>query len=102
MSGNKELHDMLRSMWGVSENLLGLEQATEERWGGLEGFGKAYEAGEADFTDLCIEDSAFVDGIDLGFAWGLLTAAANLAGIDMGTMCMIAAEVVIADEEVQS
>lgn len=89
----QELRDLLRVMLDDPENMLGLEQATE-RWGGLAGFGRAYEANEAEFEDLCIEDSAFVDGVDLGFSWGLLTAAANLAGTDMGTMCGIAAEVV--------
>ena len=98
MSGKKELHDMLRSMWGDPASILGLELCTEERWGGLAGFGKAYEAGEAEFTDLCIEDSAFVDGIDLGFAWGLLSAAANLANLDMGTMCQIAAQAIQEEE----
>lgn len=92
-----ELPDLLRLAWGVPENMLGLEQATE-RWGGLAGFGRAYDAGEAEFSDLCIEDGAFVDGVDLGFSWGVLQAVANLAGTDMGTLCKIAAEAIDAEE----
>jgi hypothetical protein len=88
----QELRDLLRLMLDDPESMLGLEQATE-RWGGLAGFGRAYEADEALFEDLCIQDSAFVDGVDLGFSWGLLTAAANLSGMGLGTMCEIAAEV---------
>lgn len=93
----RELHDLLRLMWGDPENMLGLIQATE-RWGGLAGFGRAYEAGEALFEDLCPQDSSFVDGVDLGLSWGLLTAAANLASIDLGIVCEIAAEVIDAEE----
>ena len=91
------MRDLLRLAWGVPENMLGLELAAE-RWGGLAGFGRAYEANEAEFEDLCIEDGAFADGVHLGFAWGMLQAVANLAGTDMGTMCQLAAEAIDAEE----
>jgi hypothetical protein len=95
-----DLHTaLLNIMGGDTCNLLGLEQTTEERWGGLDGFGRAYEAADADFVDLCIGDSAFCDGIDLGFAWGLMTAFANLHGMDVGTACRIGAEVLKQEEQ---
>ena len=50
-------------------------------------------------SDLCIGDSAFCDGIDLGFAWGLMTAFANLHGMDVGTACCIGAEVLKQEEQ---
>ena len=85
------VREMLRRMWGDPQNLAALEDATEARWGGLEQFGRDYEAGKAEFSDLCSQEEG-ADPLDLGFAWGLLTATANLCDIDMGTMCQLAAE----------
>jgi len=79
---------LLKLVSDETANLWPLESATEERWGGLAGFSKAYEAGDAEFSDLL----EFGDGADLGFAWGLLTAAANLENTGMDTMLLAAAE----------
>lgn len=88
-----DIHSMvLDTMGGDTINLWALEQTTAERWGGLSGFAAAYAGGEAEFSCLCLDDSAFADGIDLGFAWGLLTAVSNLAGVDMETVLHAAHE----------
>ena len=91
--------ELLDIMGGDECNLLALEQTTEGRWGGLEGFGRAYEAGDADFVDLCIGDHAFCDSVELGFAWGLLTAFGNLHNLDLGTVCCLGAEVLKQEEQ---
>ena len=69
----QELRDLLRLMWGRPYYIRGLEQATE-RWGGLAGFGRAYEANQAHLEDLYMKgDSAFEDGVNLGFSFNCLT-----------------------------
>ncbi len=84
-----ELHATLMKLLGdETANLWPLESATEERWGSLAGFSKAYEAGDAEFSDLL----EFGDGVDIGVAWGLLTAAANLENTGMDTMLLAAAK----------
>ena len=96
MNDNNITYTLLAACGDDESNLWTLQLVTEERWGGLSGFVAAYTEAEAEFSCLCEEAAdRGDDGIDLGYAWGILTAAANLTGEGMEAALRAACEMLV-------